>query len=107
ICRTISQHLEPYRLLTTKLHIIPPEYVRITIRAIIVVDPQYEGQESTVVQALNEWLKPDASQSEIAWDFGKPIYKCDLYDYIHTIAGVQYIQDSWIGAEGNNVLQEA
>lgn len=107
LCRTIANHLEPYRLLTTTLHIIPPEYVRITIRAIIVVDPQYEGQEAIVVRALNEWLKPDASQSDVAWDFGKPIYKCDLYDYIHTIAGVQYIQDAWIGAEGKNVIQEA
>lgn len=107
LCRTIAAHLEPYRLLTTKLHIIPPEYVEITIRAIIVVDPQYEGGEQAVVQALNQWLKPDASQSEIGWEFGKPIYKCDLYDYIHTIAGVQYIQDAWIRAEGKNVIQEA
>jgi len=107
LCRTIATHLEPYRLLTTKFHIIPPEYVKVTIRAIIVVDPHYEGQEHVVVQALNEWLKPDVSSTEAGWDFGKPIYKCDLYDYIHTIAGVQYIQDAWIGAEGKNVIHEA
>lgn len=106
LCQTISQHLEPYRLLTTKLHIIEPEYVKITIRAVIVVHPHYEGREQLVVAALNSWLSPEQSSSFTGWDFGKAINKSDVYDYIHTVAGVHYIQDLWIMAEGNNVVKD-
>ncbi|HIW34279.1 MAG TPA: baseplate J/gp47 family protein [Candidatus Paenibacillus intestinavium] len=103
---TIATHLEPYRLLTSQFHIIAPEYIKVTLRAIIVVTPQYEGKEHDVIQALNSWLKPETSDQSEGWEFGKAIYKSDVYDMIHTVAGVQYIQDVWLMAEGNNVYQD-
>ncbi|MCR8657442.1 baseplate J/gp47 family protein [Paenibacillus endoradicis] len=103
---TIATHLEPYRLLTSQFHIIAPEYIKVTIRAIIVVTPQYEGKEHDVIQALNGWLKPETSVHSEGWEFGRAIYKSDVYDMIHTVAGVQYIQDVWLMAEGNNVYQD-
>jgi len=104
--KTIATHLEPFRLLTSQFHIIAPEYVKVTIRAIIVVSPQYEGKEHEVVRVLNEWLKPESSRHSDGWEFGKAIYKSDVYDMIHTVAGVEYIQDVWLMAEGNNVYQD-
>lgn len=103
---TIATHLEPYRLLTSQLHIIAPEYIKVTIRAIIVVTPQYEGKEHDVIAVLNGWLKPETSAHSEGWEFGRAIYKSDVYDMIHTVAGVQYIQDVWLMAEGNNVYQD-
>lgn len=106
LCQTIATHLEPYRLLSTKLHVVEPEYIKVTIRAAVVVHPHYEGREQDVVTALNKWLSPDQSSTFSGWDFGKSINKSDVYDYIHTVAGVHYIQDLWIMAEGNNVIQD-
>lgn len=103
---TVAKHLEPYRLLTSQFHIIAPEYVKVTIRAIIHVAPQYEGKEQEVVQVLRRWLNPAGSKHAEGWEFGKAIYKSDVYDMIHTVAGVQYIQDLWLMAEGNNVYQD-
>lgn len=106
LCQTIAMHLEPYRLLTTKLHIVEPEYIKVTIRAVVVVHPHYEGREQDVINALTKWLSPEQSSVFSGWDFGKSITKSDVYDYIHTVAGVHYIQDLWIMAEGNNVIQD-
>ncbi|TBL80768.1 putative baseplate assembly protein [Paenibacillus thalictri] len=105
--QTIRVHLEPYRLLTTTLYVIPPEYVKITVRAVIVIDPRYEGRETDVVQALKQWLQPygDDGSSE-GWDFGRTVHKSDVYDIVHRVPGVLYIQDVWLMAEGNNVLRE-
>ncbi len=104
---TIRIHLEPYRLLTTSLHIIPPEYVKVTVRAVVVIDPRYEGREHDVRHALNQWLKPFGDGSSTSgWEFGRPIYKGDVYDVIHRVSGILYIQDVWIMAEGKHVYRE-
>lgn len=104
--QTIAAHMEPYRLLTNKYHIIGPEYIKVTIRAVIVVEAQYEGKEKEVVTALNRWLIPEQTSQSDGWAFGKSINKSDVYDYIHSVAGIVYIQDLWIMAEGNQVTQE-
>src|SRR5690606_16753898 len=104
--QTVLTHLEPYRLLTTKLYIIPPEYIKVTVRAIVVVDPRYEGRETDVKQVLEEWLQPYGDDSLSGWEFGRPIYKSDVYDIIHRVPGIQYIQDVWLMAEGKDVYHE-
>ncbi|MBP1932260.1 putative baseplate assembly protein [Ammoniphilus resinae] len=105
--QTVRRHLEPYRLLTTRLHIIPPEYVRVTVRAIIRVDPRYGGREMNVKQVLNEWLQPYGIDSSFeGWEFGRPIYKSDMYEVIARVPGVQYIQDLWLMADGKDVYRE-
>lgn len=103
---TVAIHMEPYRLLTNKFHIIGPEYIKVTIRAVIVVEPQYEGKEHEVVTALNRWLIPERTSGSEGWEFGKSINKSDVYDYIHSVTGIVYIQDLWIMAEGHQVTQE-
>lgn len=103
---TIARHLEPYRLLTTKLHIIPPEYIKVSVRAVIVVDPRYEGREWTVVQALNRWLQPYGKDTAEGWEFGHTVYKSDVYDIIHRVPGIRYIQDLWLMADGPGAVQE-
>jgi len=103
---TIRRHLEPYRLLGTRLHVIPPEYVKVSVRAVIVADPRYEGREWTVVQALKEWLQPFGDGGSSGLPFGRPVYKSDIYEIIHRVPGVQYIQDVWLMAEGENARLE-
>ena len=104
--QTIRRHLEPYRLLGTRLHIIPPEYVKVSVRAVIVADARYEGREWTVVQALKKWLQPFGDDASSGWPFGKPVYKSDVYEIIHRVPGVIYIQDVWLMAEGKNARLE-
>mgnify|MGYP002622322926 CR=1 FL=1 len=104
--KTIRRHLEPYRLLTTSLHIIPPAYIKVSVRAVIVVDPRYEGREWMVKRALDEWLKPYGDDAGSGWEFGHPVYKSDVYEKIHRVPGVRYIQDVWLMAEGKDVHQE-
>jgi len=103
LIETIGRHLEPYRLLTTDFHIIPPEYVKVTVRATIVVDLRYQGRDAAVLEALQRWLQPYGDTEASGWSFGHPIYKSDIYDIIHQVPGVHYIQDLWLMAEGRDV----
>lgn len=101
---TIRTHLEPYRLLTTTLHVIPPDYIKVTVRSIVVVHPRYEGREHEVRHALQQWLQPYGSEGQAGWEFGKTIYKSDVFNMIHRVPGIQYIQDVWLSAEGNHAF---
>ncbi|CAG7638761.1 hypothetical protein PAESOLCIP111_03974 [Paenibacillus solanacearum] len=105
--QTVRRRLEPYRLLTTTLHVIPPEYIKVTVHAVIVADPRYGGREGSVRQALERWLQPYGDGGAApGWAFGEPIYKSDVYDRIHRVPGVQYIQDVWLTADGNGAYRE-
>ncbi|MFD2114160.1 putative baseplate assembly protein [Paenibacillus yanchengensis] len=112
VIRTIKTHLEPYRLLTTTMHIIAPAYIKVTIRAILVVHPRYEGREEEVRQMLSEWLQPYNStinsnrQLEQGWSFGKSVHKSDVFNQLHQVAGVQYIQDLWLISEGSQAYTD-
>ncbi len=103
---TVRRHLEPYRLLTTTFHMIAPEYVSVSVRAIIVADPRYEGREADVQQALDQWLQPYGNDESEGWEFGRTIYKSDVYDVIHQVPGILYIQEVWLLAEGKDVLRD-
>ncbi|WP_309120043.1 putative baseplate assembly protein [Paenibacillus sp.] len=96
--QTVRNYLEPYRLLTTKFHVVPPEYVKVSVRAIVVVDPRYEAKERRVHEAIDRWFA--------RWDFGRSVYKGDVYDAIHSVPGVVYIQDVWLMADGKDVFKE-
>jgi hypothetical protein len=107
LLETVRNHLEPYRLLTTRLHVIPPEYVRVTVRAVVVVDPRYDRKANRVREALERLFQPyDGRYSQNGWEFGRTVYKGDVYDAIHRVPGVIYIQDVWLMADGANVYQE-
>ena len=96
--QTVRNHLEPYRLLTTRFHIVPPEYVKVSIRAIAVVDPRYIGKEQQTIEAINRLFSE--------WEFGRPVFKGDVYDVVHRMPGIIFIQDVWLMADGKNVYKE-
>ncbi len=105
--RTIRAHLEPYRLLTTVMHIIPPVYVKVTVRAVLVVHPQYEGREHELTELLRSWLQPYSKDGSGGWEFGRPVYKSDVFDLLHRSAGVQYVQDVWLSVDGTQAFVDA
>jgi hypothetical protein len=98
LLQTVRNHLEPYRLLTTRFHVVPPEYVKVAVRAVVVVDPRFHGKERRVQEAIDRWFE--------RWEFGRAVYKGDVYDAIHSVPGVVYIQDVWLMADGKDVFKE-
>jgi len=96
--QTARNYLEPYRLLTTKFHVVPPEYVKVAVRAIVLVDPRFDAKERRVHEAIDRLFG--------RWDFGRSVYKGDVYDAIHSVPGVVYIQDVWLMADGKDVFKE-
>jgi hypothetical protein len=105
---TVKKHVDKHRLLTTELHIVPPEYVKITVHALVVVDPMYKDKADKIVNALRRFLRPlDPTDAEKGWEFGRTVYKGDVYGVINQLPGVEYIQDVWFDADGNGIQKDS
>ncbi|CAH1213549.1 hypothetical protein PAECIP111891_03988 [Paenibacillus allorhizoplanae] len=99
--QTIKMHLDRHRLLTTELHVIPAEYIKITVHAVVVMEPKYKNEQRRIALELKNLLQPmDHGQGAEGWRFGRTVYKGDIYGVISRIKGVVYVQDIWLDAEG-------
>lgn len=104
---TVRNHLDQYRLITTEVHVIPPEYIKVTVHADIVVSPYVKVDPARVLDALNRLLQPlDKKEHTKGWPFGRTVYKGDIYEAINKIDGIEYIKDLWINAEGKGIQKE-
>ncbi|MCY9662615.1 MULTISPECIES: putative baseplate assembly protein [Paenibacillus] len=105
--QTIKGHLDRHRLLTTELHVIPAEYIKITVHAVVVMEPKYKNEQRRITQELRQLLQPmDHGQGSEGWRFGRTVYKGDIYGVISRIKGVVYVQDLWLDAEGTGFQKD-
>jgi hypothetical protein len=81
IALTIRSYLEPRRLLTCRVHVVPPRYIDVAISLRVAAAPSRASLiEGKVHQMLNE-----AFQS---WPLGQGVYTSDLYRTFSSIDGV-------------------
>ncbi|MED1916756.1 putative baseplate assembly protein [Bacillus thuringiensis] len=109
--RTVCHQLEQRRLLTTEVHVAAPAYIKVTVFATIVVEPAFADKKQIVLQALKQYLTPlnvqDSSTHQgKGWEFGRPVYKSDLYEVLNQIEGVLYVTDLWVSAEGTGIIRD-
>lgn len=97
----MRRHLNKFRLITTEIEVIPPEYVKITVSAVVVVEQHINLNSQKIKDALQEMLSPVGSgEASEGWDFGRTVYKGDIYGRIKQISGVEYVRDLRIQFEG-------
>jgi len=102
--RTICEHLDMHRLITTYIKVEKPDYVRVSVDATIKIKPGYSAiaVRERVENALNKFLSlfeggPDGK----GWPFGRSVYRSEVYEVIESIEGVDCVlRLSLSGAEG-------
>jgi hypothetical protein len=105
---TVANHLDDRRLVTTEVHVIAPEYIRVTVHAVVVVEPHFMEEGHRIVAALNRLLSPIDKQDGIqGWPFGRTVHKGDIYSSISRMKGIAYVQDLWLEAEGKSLRKSS
>lgn len=105
---TVAKHLDERRLVTTEVHVIAPEYIRVTVHAVVVVEPHFMEEGHRIVAALNRLLTPLDKQGGVqGWPFGRTVQKGDIYSAISRLKGIAYVQDLWLDAEGKSIRKSA
>jgi hypothetical protein len=106
---TVARHLDERRMITTEVYTAAPEYIRVTVHAVVVVEPHFMEEAHRITAALNRLLSPLDRPAEgiEGWPFGRTVYKGDIYGAIGRIKGVAYVQDLWLDAEGRYARKSA
>jgi hypothetical protein len=96
----VRNHLEPRRLLATRLHVVEPFFLWVRVRARIHlrVDASDELQaraREDAVRTLQEFGSPTVGggpQGE-GWPFGRALYLSEVYERLEQMEGVDYVDD--------------
>ncbi len=103
----VLNHIDQYRLLTTKVIVREPAYVGVHVLAEIVINEysQPEQVRQRVLKKLQQFISPlpltedndDLSQTiGSAWDgwpFGRDLYVAELYSLVQHVPGVKHVLD--------------
>lgn len=87
----VAQNLEPRRLITTRVHVVGPQYAKVGVQ--LTLSPKPDHKEETVhaeaVQALRTFFT-DGPQGN-GWPFGRDIYISDIYQLLDRLDGIDYV----------------
>jgi len=95
ILRTVHDHLDRRRLLTTEVFVYPPLYVKVSVRANVM--PLVGQDPKEVVRRVEEriakFLDPlKGGEDGNGWPFGRPVYLSEIYNLIDGVQGVDYAE---------------
>jgi len=112
LARQVETHLEPYRLLTTTVHVREPRYLGVKVSAEIVAtdysDP--EVVRANVKNGLRAYISPldlaapDEVRDELlgpqweGWPFGRALFISELYALIQRVPGVKHVLEVRLAA---------
>jgi hypothetical protein len=97
LLRRVKHFLEPGRLLTTRLHVVPPRYVTVGICATLVLraDADAEAIQSGAIDRLETFFDPlKGGPDRKGWPFGRSVYLSEVYRILQDIPGVDYVRRS-------------
>jgi hypothetical protein len=110
--QTLKLWLDKRKLLTTRLHVVSPNYLSISLSADVHLEESVNFQKvkETVQKEIEAFFNPLDSGTYWdgkGWPFGRNVYASDLYALLDRISGVDYVKNVIISEEnittnGNN-----
>lgn len=93
----VRRYLEARRLLTTRLHVIGPRYVWLSLGARLHCRPgvAFEAVRDRAIDTLTCYFDPlvGGSQEQKGWPFGQTIYLSQVYELLESVEGIDYVAD--------------
>jgi len=103
--QTVSSFLDKRRLITANLHVIGPEYVKISVMCKVRLMKKSSPAEviKRVQNELKKFLDPlKGGQDGKGWPFGRAVYSSEIYQIIDDIEGIDYASDVILSSESVN-----
>jgi baseplate J-like protein len=93
----VATFLDTRRLLTTRVHVVGPQYLGVKVRLTLVLKPDAvpTNIRSQSVAALRAFLDPlRGGPDHDGWPFGRSIYTSEIYELLDSQPGVDYVMQS-------------
>ncbi len=96
--KTLKKFLDQRRLITTRLHVVDPQYVKIKVAATLFLydDADFRLVQAEATQRIIDFFDPLDSQEYWqgkGYPFGADIYISELYQLFDNLPGVDYVED--------------
>lgn len=92
--RNLNCFLEERKMLGTRIRLLNPEYIGISLYAEVVVWPQFSDAGKQMEERVREYL------DEQTWEIGKPVLSSVLYGLLDTLPCVRQVKSLSISAFG-------
>lgn len=115
LMKELKDYLDKRRLLTTRLHVVEPGYVKLKIGAqLYLEDGANPGEvQKNAIKEVNLFFNPlnlGSYWDGKGWPFGRNVYVSELYQLLDRIDGVDYVQGvtlEVVGAATTELTQES
>ena len=102
----LLKFLEPRKLLTTRLHIVEPLYVSISIEAELVLKDGAKAEDliqnaNTEIKRFFDPLNSGKYWQGKGWPVGRSIYLSEIYKLLDDLSGVDYVESIKIKDQDN------
>jgi hypothetical protein len=87
----VRTKLEKHRLVTTRVHVSPPSYVPVRLKAALLLtgDVQESQVRHAGEEALDRFFDPVGRRSgDHGWPFGRAVFLSEVYDLLERLPGV-------------------
>jgi hypothetical protein len=105
LIRLVEDHLEPRRLLTTRVHVVGPRHVPVSVQITLHLMP--DAREAVVaeraVNALTAWFDPIVGHGGAGWPFGRSVHVSEIYRLLDGLEGVDFATRT---VDGDQLLDE-
>lgn len=93
--RKIHEFLDERRLITTRVHVVAPRYVRIAVKVTVVPMPGERAEllKAQVTDTLMRFFHPLCGGFDgNGWPFGRSVYASEVYQTLEGIQGVDHVE---------------
>lgn len=97
--KNILAHLEQYRMLGTKIDIIPPRYIAVELGLDIVAKPHFIQAKEQIKEVVSDYFK------DLSEKFGATIIYSELYGIIDMLECVAAINEITLDVKDGNVIR--
>jgi predicted phage baseplate assembly protein len=112
--RAVCAHLNTHRLLTTEVHVVPPEYRKIKIEADLIVrgEADLSQVKHAVEDALTRFFHPLVGGNDgTGWPFGGAVFYSEVVRVVLQTAGVARVKNNnlfiWLDDERQAACTDA
>jgi hypothetical protein len=94
LLRRVQLYIDARRLVTAVVNVIKPRYVEVSLRIEVIREPTQVGDrlKRDIEHSVRQFLHPlVGGRSEKGWEFGRNVYKVDLYHVIEEVTGVELV----------------
>ncbi|GAB4192920.1 MAG: hypothetical protein Fur006_37630 [Coleofasciculaceae cyanobacterium] len=95
IISKVRSNLEHRRLLTTRLHVVEPQYLKIQVQATVVPLPDVKENDlvdKVVMPTLEKFFDPIVGgKNGTGWPFGRSVFVSEIYELLDGLPGVDYV----------------